>query len=228
MHCCLADSADTHGCESLATLRRAAASFSSGGRSISYYYSTGWRKQVSRQHCQLGRQPRQQLSRGPRRSLIFSQIRQYHLTMGSSHAGVAPDNEVISYRGKQWTRRALGAFLNLIVLPGTGSFVLGRKIEGAIQLFLVGIGLGMKILGAAALAGRVGSEVGGINHSLGAADPGSLALQVAEAIQANPPSVLGVNSIWMVAGGLLVFLAGWFFSLVSSLLPPKGKAWTWT
>lgn len=142
----------------------------------------------------------------------------------------APENkrelrsDLVNYQGKQWGRRGLGAFLNLVVFPGSGSFILGRTLEGGIQVFLASAGLAMKMAGGVALVKRVGGEIGGLDTSGGTPDPGALTLQVAESIQFSPPSVIGVNSLWMIAGGLSLFVVAWIFSLVSCLLPTRGKA----
>ncbi len=134
--------------------------------------------------------------------------------------------EIVTYRGKQWTRRALGAFLNLVVLPGTGSFVLGRRTEGTVQLLAALAGLGMKIAGAAAVVARASTNLGALDMGSGAPDPKQVALQIAEAIQAGPPTIAGVSAIWMLFGGLALVVFAWVFSLISSLLPPRGRAWS--
>lgn len=146
--------------------------------------------------------------------------------MAHIHSSSTQESDIINYRGKQWTRRALGAFLNLVVLPGAGSFVLGRKVEGTAQVLLVAAGLGLKLAGVAAISQRIGSEVGQSRYTHGAQDPWLAAAQIAEAIKDVPPSVVGISSLWLVGGGLALFVAAWLFSLVSSLLPPKGRPWT--
>lgn len=122
------------------------------------------------------------------------------------HTGdTAPQGEkLISYRGKQWTRRALGASLNLLVLPGAGSFVLGRKTAGSIQIAGALVGVGLQIFGVISGSAQAGEM---------------LAKGVLEAGGDGAP-LPGGDAMWTAALGTFLFISSWLFSLVTSLMPP--------
>jgi len=137
------------------------------------------------------------------------------------------ETSTITYRGQQWTRRALGAFLNLVVLPGSGTLVLGRKSEGFIQISGAAIGLGLQLLAAGAIAAKVGADIGSLRGDELASEVDQVAGGLASSLLADPPALLGVSAIWVFLLGLALLILSWIFSLVSSLLPPKGEPWRW-
>ena len=138
----------------------------------------------------------------------------------------AAGGDWVSYRGKQWTRRALGAFLNLVVLPGTGSFVLGRRLEGTVQVLTAVIGLGVKITAASVIVARASTEIGGISGTEGLPPTEILTAQIVGSIQSNPPMIAGISAIWLFVAGLALVVFAWLFSFVSTILPPKGRTWS--
>jgi hypothetical protein len=137
------------------------------------------------------------------------------------------ETSTITYRGKQWTRRALGVFLNLVVLPGSGSLVLGRKTEGFIQIGGAVAGLALQLAAATTIAAKVGADIGSLRKDeldLGVDQVGD---GLAGSLLSDPPTLLGVDATWVFLFGLTMLILSWIFSMISSLLPSQGEPWRW-
>ncbi len=135
---------------------------------------------------------------------------------------LAPDQVV--YKGKPWKRKTLAAFLNLLVLPGTGSLVLGRVVAGWIQIGLCIVGFVIKIVALSSVT----IWLRPVLQRLGAENMSQLKLEdvlavanyaVAEFYQSAPPEIAGVNSLYLFWGGMLMILAGWVYGAVVLFLP---------
>ncbi len=134
------------------------------------------------------------------------------------------NRDQVVYRGKTWKRKTLAAFLNLVVLPGTGSFVLGRLAAGWIQIALCVGGFIVKI----AAVTSVTIWLNPVLQKLGAESVGELQLKdilpvashvAEEYYRSTPPEVAGINSLYLFWAGLAMILVGWLYGAVTLFLP---------
>lgn len=128
------------------------------------------------------------------------------------------DQKVV-FRGKKWAKRSLAAFLNLLVMPGCGSFVLGRRFDGVVQILLVVAGLVLKVAAVVAIASWINPVLGN-----GPLDAEAIAKCLSsEEYANNPPSVLGISAAHALVVGLFLVVAGWVYGLISVFLPIKDR-----
>jgi hypothetical protein len=136
------------------------------------------------------------------------------------------NRDKVHYKGKTWTRRGLAAFLNLVILPGTGSFIVGRRIDGVIQICLCTLGVVLKLTALASLTIWMSPILQGLGVESLDRVKFEDSLPVArymmiEASNSPPPEILGLNSMHVLWIGVAMILVGWVYGLVSVLLPPK-------
>jgi TM2 domain-containing membrane protein YozV len=132
----------------------------------------------------------------------------------------AAGGELFSYRNRQWPRRALGAFLNLFVLPGAGTLLLGRIRAGWLQIGFALTGILIKIPAMAAIIKSAGGALKDGGWGTGV-DQEALVLEISERLMQDPPAVFGVNAVLLLLLGVGLFLGAWISGAICAVLPPK-------
>ena len=120
-------------------------------------------------------------------------------------------------------RKASAAFLNLLVLPGLGSLLLGRRrrLDAAIQIGASCVAFFLLLWAVKDLslwALQVLGSPGQGNYS-----PEQIVF-LAQAFSAQPPTCLGLPILFVFSLASVSFLGAWVYSLVSLFLPSGEKS----
>jgi hypothetical protein len=110
-----------------------------------------------------------------------------------------------------------GVFLNLVVIPGFGTVTEGDWKTGLGQLILAGTGVFLMMAGFWSFSLWT-SEVGGISEGIrgvgGVTSNPELLERLAVTYSANPPTLAGINPVFLMFLGVGVFMISWGWCLV--------------
>jgi TM2 domain-containing membrane protein YozV len=141
--------------------------------------------------------------------------------------------ENILYLKRKWY---LAAFLNLLVLPGSGSFVLGRRVDGFIQLVLSFVAMGLLTVCLKSIFGWLWGEFARFNQNydpLGwsegdtyyrgsAPKPLFFMNYIAHSLEnGSYPMTFGLPTFIFFLLPLFIFFLVWVFALISLLKERK-------
>lgn len=122
-----------------------------------------------------------------------------------------------------WTsRRILAAILNLAIIPGSGSFLVGRYLDGTIQLILSVSGT-VLALGAMIVTHQWAGQV--LGHPMGFVVDPQTAQELKEAYLSSEvgPRFLGLDVFVGMAMGFLLMTLGWIYSIISIFHKPPAN-----
>lgn len=121
---------------------------------------------------------------------------------------------------KKTLKQILAGTLNLLILPGIGSLILGRTRDGIIQLFLAVGGIALSIYSLVAFFSWAGLGFGGKEAEVAFQDPRFIE-SLQQRMLENPPTVLGMPYGVAMLLGVVMMAGGWVYSAVSSVKGEK-------
>ncbi len=111
------------------------------------------------------------------------------------------------------SRFYLASFLNLLVWPGAGTFLLNRRKEAMFQVIIAFLSLALLVFGSASIImWAVPLIAHADSNNLGHVDAFIL---IQNTYQDNPPRWLGFHSMGVIVFSLFLFVFSWVYSLVS-------------
>jgi hypothetical protein len=117
------------------------------------------------------------------------------------------------------SRFYLASFLNLLVWPGAGTFLLNRRKEAMFQVIIALFSLALLLFGIASITMWAVPIVAHVDANNFGHDNAAILLM--ETYRDNPPRWLGFHSMGVLIFSLFLFVVSWVYSLISLFIYKK-------